>query len=123
MFGTFYNVLSCPCNYSPLGPPTLSKRLCNLQFMIQKNDYACGYCIYFQRIVFKHHLICLAEVIIDVQVSNAMCANMWKEHQMIQELLSQHMRENITMKCQSRTQFQWPLKQIHCLLKVKTSDD
>ena len=27
-----------------------------------------------------------------------MCANMWKEHQMIQELLSPHMRENITMK-------------------------
>ena len=52
-----------------------------------------------------------------------MCANMWKEHQMIQELLSPHMRENITMKCQSRTQIQWPPKQIHCPLKVKTSDD
>jgi hypothetical protein len=45
-------------------------------------------------------LIRLAEVITDVPVSNAMCANMWKEHQMIQELLSQHTRGNITMKCQ-----------------------
>lgn len=43
----------------------------------------------------------LTGVTTDALILSAMCASMWRGHQMIQGLLSQHMRENTTMICQS----------------------
>ena len=41
---------------------------------------------------------------------------MWKEHQMIQELSSQHMKANTTMTCLSETLIQSPLTHPHDII-------
>ncbi|KAL7248211.1 hypothetical protein ACSBR2_003008 [Camellia fascicularis] len=52
-----------------------------------------------------------------------MSASMLKEHRMIQQHFSQHMREDITMACLSKTQIQWHLNQIHRLQLQRTNHD
>ena len=51
---------------------------------------------------------CVAEATTDAPIWNATWGSMWREHQTIQELSSQHMKEDTTMICQSGpNQIRW----------------